>query len=382
MTRIMIRESANSPAQPSEEKGQAPGGTGVSLRNVAKTYGDVNAVHSLNLEVRPGELLTLLGPSGSGKTTTLMMVAGFTDPSAGDILIGPRPVAHLPPHKRDVGVVFQHYALFPHMTVNENIAFPLQMRGRPPDEIAEKVRKALDLVQMPAFGHRFPAQLSGGQQQRVAFARAIVFDPPVLLLDEPLGALDKKLRESMQVELKALHAKLGLTMIYVTHDQAEALALSDRVAVMNEGKLEQVGTPQDLYERPASAFVADFVGESNFLTGRAEKMMDEHSLVVTEGGLRCRAKAGNKLVEGAVVKLMVRPERVYLGDDTHDMPNQFDGELNDVSYVGDCIKYRVAITPRETVTAKVQNRGGMQYFADRRVRVGWKAEDVFVFSVD
>src|SRR5580698_4772396 len=240
-------------------------GAAVVLSGLEKRYDNVGAVRGVSLDIRSGEFLTLLGPSGSGKTTTLMMIAGFEVPSAGDIAIDGRSVVALPPHKRNIGMVFQNYALFPHLTVAENIGFPLKQRGVDRATRARKVAESLELVRLPGYQARTPRQLSGGQQQRVALARAIVFRPRLLLMDEPLGALDKQLRESLQLEMRRLHADLGITFIYVTHDQEEALTMSDRIAVMNEGRIAQVGTPEDLYDRPCDQFVASFIGESNFL---------------------------------------------------------------------------------------------------------------------
>src|SRR5262252_3250474 len=242
-------------------------GAEVRLEGLVKTFGATRAVDGVTLTAQAGEFLTLLGPSGSGKTTTLSCVAGFAVPTEGEVFIGGTPVTFEPPFKRNVGMVFQNYALFPHMTVAENLAFPLRMRKRPAVEIRERVAGALALVQLEGLGGRAPRQLSGGQQQRVALARALVFEPPVLLMDEPLGALDRKLRIEMQLELKHLHARLGVTVIYVTHDQEEALTLSDHIAVMNRGRIEQVGTPLDLYENPRTRFVAEFIGESNVVEG-------------------------------------------------------------------------------------------------------------------
>jgi ABC-type Fe3+/spermidine/putrescine transport system ATPase subunit len=232
----------------------------VILENLTKIFGNVVAVEEIFLEVKRGEFITLLGPSGSGKTTILMMIAGFQIPTSGKIFIEEEMVIYQPPYKRNIGMVFQSYALFPHMTVFDNIAFPLRMRKVKEKEISKSVMRVLDLVELSEYGTRYPKQLSGGQQQRVALARAYVYNPPVLLMDEPLGALDKKLREQMQLEIKHFHESLGVTVIYVTHDQGEALTMSDRVAVMNKGRIEQVGSPTDLYERPSNKFVADFVG--------------------------------------------------------------------------------------------------------------------------
>ncbi|MBX5106007.1 ABC transporter ATP-binding protein [Rhizobium lentis] len=242
-------------------------GAPVFIDRIWKAYGSQTAVSDVTLDIPAGEFLSILGPSGSGKTTLLTMIAGFESPSAGRLVIGGRDVTAVSPDRRNIGMVFQRYALFPHLTVAENIAFPLKMRGIGKDLRAERVNRALDLVQLPDYARRYPHELSGGQQQRVAVARAIVFEPPVLLMDEPLGALDKKLRESMQIEIKQLQQRLGATVIYVTHDQEEALTMSDRIAVMAKGKIAQLGSPADIYRNPQTAFVADFVGKMNFLSG-------------------------------------------------------------------------------------------------------------------
>jgi putative spermidine/putrescine transport system ATP-binding protein len=357
-------------------------GAALHLRGLTKRYGDVIAANNVDLEVKPGELLTLLGPSGSGKTTLLMMLAGFTEPSEGAILVDGKDVSALPPHRRNIGVVFQHYALFPHMTVAENIAFPLQMRGMRADEIARKVRSALDLVQMPQMASRFPTQLSGGQQQRVAFARAIVFDPPVLLLDEPLGALDRKLRDAMQIELKQLHTRLGLTMIYVTHDQGEALALSDRIAVVEAGRIAQLGTPRELYETPRTSFVADFLGESNFIPATMRAHAPGTCTALSGDGLVFTAGPAAGHAIGAPVHIVVRPERIAVGQDASDLPNRFTGQVEDVSYVGEAVRYRVRLGARIAVTAKVQNRGAFNAIGatPSSLQVGWSAEDSIVFA--
>jgi putative spermidine/putrescine transport system ATP-binding protein len=240
----------------------------VEFIDVRKTYdGETLVVKNLNLEIGRGEFLTLLGPSGSGKTTSLMMLAGFEAPTSGDIRLAGRSIARLPPHRRDIGMVFQNYALFPHMTVAENLAFPLSVRKIPKPEIGERVTKALNMVHLARFGARRPAELSGGQQQRVALARALVFDPQLVLMDEPLGALDKQLREHMQLEIKHIHESLGVTVVYVTHDQTEALTMSDRIAVFNQGIIQQIDLPDRLYQQPANSFVANFIGENNRLNG-------------------------------------------------------------------------------------------------------------------
>src|SRR5271154_1265094 len=282
-------------------------GATVSLWSVEKDYGTVGAVRGVSLEIGSGEFLTLLGPSGSGKTTTLMMIAGFEDPTAGDIAIDGKSMVGLPPYRRNIGMVFQNYALFPHLTVAENIGFPLKQRGVAKAERARLVGEALELVHLPGYGERYPRQLSGGQQQRVAFARAIVFKPRLLLMDEPLGALDKQLRENLQLEMRRLHADLGITFIHVTHDQEEALTMSDRIAVMNEGLIAQVGSPEEIYDRPCDRFVASFIGESNFLPGVVRG--GEGGMVVAEcGGATMRAATPKRLSPGQTVTLATRPE--------------------------------------------------------------------------
>src|SRR5471032_2405651 len=267
----------------------------LELGGVSKRYDAVVAVDDLDLSLRTGEFLTLLGPSGSGKTTTLMMVAGLQQPDAGAITLNGVPVALLPPYRRDIGMVFQHYALFPHMTVRRNIAFPLEMRRLGKTEIARLVDDALALVKLPDHGDRLPRQLSGGQQQRVALARAMVYRPALLLMDEPLGALDRKLREQLQLEIKRVHRERGISVLYVTHDQEEALTMSDRIAVFNRGRIEQIGTPEDLYDRPATRFVAGFIGDTNFISGRALAVSDGICEIETAAG-RTRAIAGEGVV--------------------------------------------------------------------------------------
>lgn len=284
----------------------------LSLMHLTKRYGGVSAVEDFSLEVKPGEFVTLLGPSGSGKTTTLMMLAGFVDPTSGDILIGGERMNDRPPFVRNLGIVFQNYALFPHLSVGENVAFPLRMRRLPRSVIAKKVEEALRLVHLGGFESRRPRQLSGGQQQRVALARAIVFDPAVLLMDEPLGALDRLLRDQMQTEIKRLHRELTKTVVYVTHDQEEALALSDRIVVMNRGRIEQIGAPHEIYEEPRSEFVATFLGESNILEGQVVGPADEHGYPVRVRERLLHVGQGNHFCIGAKVRIILRPERLML----------------------------------------------------------------------
>ena len=286
----------------------------VRFVGIGKTYdGVTRIVDELDLDIERGEFLTLLGPSGSGKTTTLMLLAGFETPTAGEILLEGKPLSRVPPHQRNIGMVFQNYALFPHMTVAENIAFPLSVRGVSAADIAKRVERALDMVQLGGFGARRPAQLSGGQQQRVAVARALVFEPKLILMDEPLGALDKQLREQMQLEIRRLHQRLGVTMVYVTHDQAEALTMSDRIAVFHRGKIQQLDTPEQMYENPKNAFVARFIGENNRLDGRLETNEDGRCTIrLAAGDTRIDGTLVEPVKNGDAVTVSLRPERVQI----------------------------------------------------------------------
>ena len=313
-------------------------GQTVTISGVSKRYGAVRAVVDVSIEVGAGEFLSLLGPSGSGKTTLLMMIAGFESANEGSIRVGDRDLTYVPPNERGIGMVFQKYALFPHMTVAQNIAFPLKMRKLAKAEIAERVRRALSLVRLDDYDHRMPSQLSGGQQQRIAVARATVFEPPVLLMDEPLGALDKKLREQLQLEIKSLQQRLGVTVIYVTHDQEEALTMSDRVAVINNGRLEQIGTPVDLYDRPESIFVADFIGKMNFLKGEWISSGGENGRVHVGdlGSLPALAPHSGSVVSTASrrVRAAIRPERLQLFKRGHGTEHSLKGIIESVIFVG------------------------------------------------
>jgi putative spermidine/putrescine transport system ATP-binding protein len=332
------------------------------------------ALEGLELDIAAGELLTLLGPSGSGKTTTLMLLAGFETPDAGRILLEGRDIARLPAHRRGIGVVFQSYALFPHMTVAENVAFPLEARGVPKPERAARVARALEMVRLPGFADRRPAQLSGGQQQRVALARAMVFEPPVVLLDEPLGALDKALREEMQHEIRALHQRLGLTMMYVTHDQAEALTLSDRIAVLSEGRLRQVATPRAIYEEPRDAFVAGFVGENNRLPATLAGVADGLARLRLADGTAVEARLADA-VAGAPALLMVRPEHVALG------PAGGPGlaaRLVEALFQGDHLRLRLALAAGGEMVAK-RPVGGAAATPGADVTAFWSPTDARAF---
>ena len=360
------------------------GGTGAPVRidGLVKRFGSVAAVDGISLQVDSGTFMAILGPSGSGKTTVLTCIAGFEHPDAGDISIGGRTVTRLPAKRRNIGMVFQRYALFPHMTVAQNIAFPLRMRRYRKADIADHVRSALESVRLSGYEGRMPSQLSGGQQQRVAFARALVYRPPVLLLDEPLSALDKKLREQMQVELKELQRRLGVTVIFVTHDQQEALTMADQIAVMNEGRLEQVGRPDELYEAPATEFVAGFIGESNRLVGRLERLDAGQGLAAINGSIRLpgHTVAADGVDDGDWVTLMVRPENVRLNGTAPNGPTT-PGTVEKVIYSGATNAYVIRLDAETTVTARLlAARGeGRSVSPGDRVVVGWRPEDARLF---
>ncbi|EKV31284.1 Putrescine transport ATP-binding protein PotA [Caenispirillum salinarum AK4] len=351
----------------------------VSFRDVQKSYdGETLVVKGFNLDIAKGEFITLLGPSGSGKTTCLMMTAGFEVPTHGDILLKGTPINSMPPHKRGLGIVFQNYALFPHMTVAENLAFPLEVRSLPKAERAAKVQRALEMVRLGSFGDRRPAQLSGGQQQRVALARALVFEPDVVLMDEPLGALDKNLREEMQFEIKHIHENLGVTMIYVTHDQSEALTMSDRIAVFNDGVVQQLATPQELYERPANAFVARFIGENNTLVGDVVEMDGAAGkcVVRVDGGAEIKALPVNVSKTGERSTLSLRPERVVIDPEPGSLPNIFEADVEEVIYLGDHHRTRVNVLGNREFVIKTPNAANVRpHRQGERITVGWALED-------
>lgn len=316
----------------------------VELVNVTKRYGDVVAVDSLNLEIKSGEFLSLLGPSGCGKTTTLRMLAGFEQPDEGFVRISGEYVQGVPPYKRDVNTVFQHYALFPHMSVAENVAYGLRQKGVSKSEIGSKVIEALDMVQMSKMANRKPRQLSGGQQQRVAVARALVNRPSILLLDEPLGALDRKLREEMQIELKLLQSRLGITFVFVTHDQEEAMSMSDRIAIMLNGHVEQLGDPETVYERPASAFVAGFVGRNNFWRGVATS----NGAKANDGTVFVATRPEETVPAGQDALAAVRPETINLSATKPSSDANFVGaKVAGVSHFGDVLQYVVTAGSRD-----------------------------------
>ena len=349
----------------------------VKFTDVQKSYdGETLVVKSLNMDIARGEFLTMLGPSGSGKTTTLLMLAGFEVPTHGRILLDGRPIDNMPPHKRDIGMVFQNYALFPHMTVEENLAFPLQVRKVGKPEIAARIKRALEMVRLGPYGKRRPGQLSGGQQQRVALARALVFDPKLVLMDEPLGALDKQLREQMQLEIKHIHAGLGVTVVYVTHDQSEALTMSDRIAVFNDGVIQQLASPADLYERPENAFVAQFIGENNRLQGQVTAMNGTTCQVQINGSSAIRALAVNVGAVGQATTLSLRPERVKINPPSGSLPNLFNAEVRELIYLGDHVRTRVSVCGNDNFVVKLPNaEGAVQFEPGAKITVGWKTED-------
>jgi len=313
----------------------------IRIDQVSKSFGPVQVIKDLSLDIERGEFVSLLGPSGSGKTTLLMLLAGFEQPSAGSIVLDGRRIDHLPPYRREMGVVFQNYALFPHMSVADNVAFPLKMRGVGRAEIEDRVKRALDTVQLAAMRDRRPAQLSGGQQQRVALARALVFEPAVVLMDEPLGALDKQLREQMQLDIRALHKRLELTVVFVTHDQSEALTMSDRIAVFNRGLIEQIGSPRDIYDHPSTRFVAEFIGETNLLEGTVKGHDRDGTTVELDSRRHLTVPRTEAFAAGARVLVSVRPERIQLGPTSLAVQNMLPTRVLDSVYQGDHLRVQL-----------------------------------------
>lgn len=349
----------------------------VQFKNVQKSYdGETLVVKDLNLDVQRGEFMTMLGPSGSGKTTCLMMLSGFETATHGEIYLDGQPINNVPPWHRNIGMVFQNYALFPHMTVSENLAYPLKVRKAPQSEIDERVNKALGMVRLQGFGNRRPGQLSGGQQQRVAVARALVFEPKLVLMDEPLGALDKQLREQMQYEIKHIHENLGVTVVYVTHDQSEALTMSNRVCVFDDGVVQQLASPDELYERPINAFVAQFIGENNRLAAQVEELDGDNCTVKVDSGDVLKALAVNVDGVGSRTSLSLRPERVTINPEAGQCPNVVDGTVQELIYLGDHIRTRVEVCGHDDFIVKVPNSAGHEHLRrGDKVKVGWQIED-------
>ena len=348
----------------------------VKFDKVDKSYdGKVLVVKDLNLDIAEGEFITMLGPSGSGKTTCLMMLAGFETPTNGEIYLDKKPISNIPPHKRGIGMVFQNYALFPHMTVYENLAFPLRVRKMSKEDIDKKVDKALSMVSLSGFENRMPGQLSGGQQQRVAVARALVFDPAVVLMDEPLGALDKNLRESMQYEIKHIHESIGVTVVYVTHDQGEALTMSNRIAVFNDGKVQQLSSPDKLYEEPVNSFVAEFIGENNRFSGQVTDVSKDKCKVKLDDGSEILANPITVKSNGDKTIVSLRPERALIN--TKDkMENNFKGKIEEIIYHGDHTRVRLNLLGNKDFILKVPNSSAnMDIKLGNQINVSWNSFD-------
>ena len=348
----------------------------VEFNGVGKSYdGVTQIVRDLDLTVHEGEFLTLLGPSGSGKTTCLMMLAGFETPTSGTVRINGVAVDDVPPRRRGIGVVFQNYALFPHMTVGRNLSFPLEVRHMDQATTAKRVQRALQLVRLEGFEDRRPNALSGGQQQRVAIARALVFEPSLVLMDEPLGALDRRLREEMQYEIRRIHQSLGVTIVYVTHDQQEAMAMSDRVAVFNGGRIQQVAPPETLYEEPERVFVATFIGDNNLIHGRVVGVEREICTVDTGDGIVTAFLVAPRKI-GDAVTLTIRPERVALAPDPGTYTNEFEARIDDIAFLGDHLRVRTAVCGSSDFALKVPNTVGHGAVLEGdRVRIGWTQTD-------
>jgi spermidine/putrescine transport system ATP-binding protein len=368
--------------RPLESRGASTSGDAVvSLEQVVKSFGAMVAVDHLDLEIKRGEFFSMLGPSGCGKTTTLRMIGGFEEPTQGTVRLNGKDITDVPAYKRDVNTVFQSYGLFPHLTVFENVAFGLRRKGVNGKEIDRRVGEALELVSLGKFGRRRPGQLSGGQQQRVALARALVNRPMVLLLDEPLGALDLKLRKQMQLELKRIQGEVGITFIFVTHDQEEAMTISDRIAVMNRGRIEQLGRPEEVYDRPATAFVAEFLGASNLLQGKYVGVADGWGLVELDTGTRVRIGADASLGAGDQLRIGVRPEKLTVhprGQDLEAGLNTMDATLTSAVFVGVSYQYFFATKEGRELSAFDRNAGGAVASPGESVSLAWRPEHTFV----
>jgi len=349
----------------------------VRFDHIDKSFdGETLVIKDLNLDIAQGEFLTMLGPSGSGKTTTLMMLAGFEAPTHGEIYFSGQSISNIPPYKRNIGMVFQDYSLFPHMTVKENLAFALKVRKLAKDEIDRKVTRALEMVELRSFEGRMPAQLSGGQQQRVALARALVFEPKLVLMDEPLGALDKNLREQMQYEIKHIHDNIDVTVVYVTHDQSEAMTMSDRIAVFDDGIIRQLSTPDILYEKPENAFVAQFIGENNRLSGEVIEIDGDRCVVAVNGGGTIKALKVNVNNVGDTTSVSLRPERVTVDPAEGSVDNIFVGMVEELIYLGDHVRTRVNVCGNDEFIVKIPNAQGYRIVKKgRQIQLGWSSDD-------
>jgi putative spermidine/putrescine transport system ATP-binding protein len=356
----------------------------LSIRNIKKVYGNTTAVQDVSVDVRKGEFLTFLGPSGSGKSTTLYIIAGFQEPTEGDVLLNGRTMLDVPSHKRNIGMVFQRYTLFPHLTVGENVAFPLRVRRQPSAEIDKKVDEMLRLVRLDGFRDRMSGQMSGGQQQRVALARALAYDPPILLMDEPLSALDKKLREEIQVEIRRIHQETGVTILYVTHDQEEALRLSDRIAVFSQGKIDQIGTGRELYENPATRFVAAFIGSSDFLPCKVAAINAGRAKILCEDGAAFEGvPIHGQMSAGQAAVLMLRPERIRIRSLVKgEGQSGIDVVIRDITYLGDSTNFAVETGWRQVIAVRLPfgPSGAEGLGIGDRARLEWRPADAHVFD--
>ena len=349
--------------------------TRISVSSLKKKYGALTVIEDLNLDIKKGEFISLLGPSGSGKTTLLMILAGFEKSTSGSVSLDGTHIENLPPHKRGLGVVFQNYALFPHMTVAENIAFPLKMRRYSRSIIKQKVQKALDMVQLSNYGKRRPTEMSGGQQQRIALARALVFEPRVILMDEPFGALDKQLREQMQLDIRDMHKRLGLTVVFVTHDQSEALTMSDRIAVFNKGNIEQIGTPLEIYEKPKTDFVAQFIGETNLIKGIVASI-DDNFIRMKINDTELKVTKINSVKLGEEIAISLRPELITLSKSPLANDNMLPGKVRDTVYRGEHTRIDV-----DTEIGKVivrSDRMNSNFVSNNRLIINFNANDCWI----
>lgn len=378
----MIQRPA--PTDNIDAQGQDANDVLCSLKQINKTFdGKTRVVDGLDLEVRNGEFLTLLGPSGSGKTTTLMMLAGFEEPTSGSISLEGRSLLGMPPYRRNIGMVFQNYALFPHMTVKENLAFPLRMRGVSKSKREARVREILDTVHLPEVSDRRPKQLSGGQQQRIALARSLIFQPKLVLMDEPLGALDKQLREHMQVEIKRLHSELGVTIVYVTHDQSEALTMSDRIAVFADGRIQQIAPPRDIYERPQNAFVANFIGDNNCVTGEVVSREGDEYKVDCGQGVEMVGVAQTEFTKGDRVQILFRPEKMLPDRPVSPESNRLNVDIFERLYLGDHVQVRGRLANGVEVAFKASSENQVSKIEHiENMEGNWKIADCLLFPAD
>lgn len=353
----------------------------VQFRNVGKRYGkSLDVVKGLNIDIDRGEFLTFLGPSGSGKTTCLMMLAGFQSPTSGEIFMNGRLLNHVPPYQRNIGVVFQSYALFPHLNVYQNLAFPLRHHGYPRVDIPKMVQGALEMVELGALSDRLPSQLSGGQQQRVALARALVYKPDLVLLDEPLSALDKNLRQQLQLEIKSLHKTLGMTFVFVTHDQNEALTLSDRIVIFDKGQVQQIGSPEQIYNRPHNEFVARFVGDNNIFPGEVLRSREDACSVRLDTGEVVQAKCEGSMAPGTQVQLVVRPESLHLANEEQSYSNAFDAIVSEIIYLGDHLRVAGSLDRDRSILVKLAAKDQALVTVGRKIRVACREQDCFAFE--